>query len=95
MAFESEEIRKRQQRRKQEAQRRKEQQQRFRKRLILGLIAAAVVLALSGLVILLLQNDATPAPTEQGQEIQRRRFQYILSQVGMAGEKGANDIIEM
>ena len=38
---------------------------------------------------------ATPAPTVQGQEIQRRRFQYILSQVGMAGEKGANDIIEM
>ena len=38
---------------------------------------------------------APPAPTAQGQEVQRRRFQYILSQVGMAGEKGANDIIEM
>ena len=37
----------------------------------------------------------SPAPTVQGQEIQRRRFQYILSQLGMAGEKGANDIIEM
>ncbi len=76
MAFESEEIRKRQQRRKQEAQRRKEQQQRFRKRLILGLIAAAVVLALSGLVILLLQNDATPAPTEPSDAV----TQPILTQ---------------
>ena len=38
---------------------------------------------------------AAPAPTVQGQEVQRRRFQYILSQLGMAGEKGANDIIEM
>jgi len=38
---------------------------------------------------------AAPTPTVQGQEVQRRRFQYILSQVGMAGEKGANDIIEM
>jgi poly-gamma-glutamate synthesis protein (capsule biosynthesis protein) len=64
MAFESEEIRKRQQRRKQEAQRRKEQQQLLRRRLTLGLIAAVVVLALCGLVILLLQHDAEPAPTE-------------------------------
>ncbi len=38
---------------------------------------------------------APPTPTVQGQEVQRRRFQYILSQLGMAGEKGANDIIEM
>lgn len=64
MAFESEEIRKRQQRRKQEAQRRKEQQQLLRRRVTLGLIAAAVVLALCGLLILLLQHDAEPAPTE-------------------------------
>lgn len=64
MAFENEEIRKRQQRRKQEAQRRKERQRILRKRLILGLIAAAVVLTLCGLVILLLQRDDTPTPTE-------------------------------
>lgn len=64
MAFENEEIRKRQQRRKQEAQRRKEQQLLLRKRLTIGLIAAAVVLALCGLMILLLQHSATPAPTE-------------------------------
>ena len=38
---------------------------------------------------------AAPAPAAQVQEVQRRRFQYILSQLGMAGEKGANDIIEM
>jgi poly-gamma-glutamate synthesis protein (capsule biosynthesis protein) len=64
MAFESEEIRKRQQRRKQEAQRRKEKQQLLRRRVTLGLIAAAVVLALCGLVIMLLQQDAEPTPTE-------------------------------
>ena len=41
------------------------------------------------------EPTAPPAPTVQNQEPLRRRFQYILSQLGMAGEKGANDIIEM
>lgn len=36
-----------------------------------------------------------PAPVVQEQDIQRRRIQYILSQLGMAGEKGAEDIIDM
>ena len=31
----------------------------------------------------------------QNHEIQRRRIQYILSQLGMAGEKGSKDIIDM
>ncbi len=38
---------------------------------------------------------ASPAPTVHSQEAHRRRFQYILSQLGMAGEKGSDDIIEM
>lgn len=36
-----------------------------------------------------------PAPVVQEQDVQRRRIQYILSQLGMAGEKGAEDIIDM
>ena len=36
-----------------------------------------------------------PAPAVQEQDVQRRRIQYILSQLGMAGEKGAEDIIDM
>lgn len=66
MAFESEEIRKRQQRRKQEAKRRQEHHQRLRQRVTLGVIVAAVILALCGLLILLLQNNAkpdTPSPS--------------------------------
>lgn len=36
-----------------------------------------------------------PAPAPQTYEVQRRRIQYILSQIGMAGEKGSKDIMEM
>lgn len=38
-------------------------------------------------------NETAPAP--QDHEVQRRRIQYILSQLGMAGEKGSKDIIDM
>ena len=69
MAFESEDIRKRQQRRKQDDMNRRKRQQHQRRRLILGLAAAAVVLALCGILILLLQQGSTPAPTEPSTEI--------------------------
>ncbi len=39
------------------------------------------------------QQQAAPAP--EGREVQCRRIQYALSQLGMAGEKGAKDIMEM
>ncbi len=38
--------------------------------------------------------EPQPAAT-QDHEVQRRRIQYILSQLGMAGEKGSKDIIDM
>ena len=37
----------------------------------------------------------TPAAEPQDHEVHRRRIQYILSQLGMAGEKGSKDIIDM
>ena len=38
--------------------------------------------------------DTQPS-APQDHEVQRRRIQYILSQLGMAGEKGSKDIIDM
>lgn len=42
-------------------------------------------------------QNAVPAVPIGGEnyEVQRRRLQYILSQLGMAGEKGGKDIIDM
>lgn len=37
--------------------------------------------------------EPTPAPKDH--DVQRKRIQYILSQLGLAGEKGAKDIIDM
>lgn len=34
-------------------------------------------------------------PSQSQQDIQRKRIQYTLSQLGMAGEKGASDIMEL
>lgn len=36
-----------------------------------------------------------PAAPKKDHEVQRKRIQYILSQLGLAGEKGAKDIIDM
>lgn len=36
-----------------------------------------------------------PAAAPKDHEVQRKRIQYILSQLGLAGEKGAKDIIDM
>lgn len=36
-----------------------------------------------------------PAPQESRLDRERRRMKYILSQLGMAGEKGSNDIIQL
>ena len=41
------------------------------------------------------QQESTPTPAPQTHEVQSRRIQYILSQLGMAGEKGSKDIMEM
>lgn len=41
------------------------------------------------------QITETQAAAPQDHELQRRRIQYILSQLGMAGEKGSKDIIDM
>lgn len=43
----------------------------------------------------LLVEQNTKPKAEEGHEVQRRRIQYILSQLGMAGEKGAKDITDM
>lgn len=39
--------------------------------------------------------NRTPVPKESNQERERRRLKYILSQLGMAGEKGSSDIIDL
>lgn len=41
------------------------------------------------------QAPARTMPQQQRQEVQRKRIQYVLSQLGMAGEKGARDIVDM
>lgn len=41
------------------------------------------------------QQESAAAPASQAHDVQRRRIQYILSQLGMAGEKGSKDIMEM
>ena len=40
-------------------------------------------------------RESQPAAPAGRQEVWRRRIQYILSQLGMAGEKGAGDIMEL
>lgn len=40
-------------------------------------------------------QEAAPAPAPERFQVQRRRIQYTLSQLGMAGEKGSKDITEM
>lgn len=40
-------------------------------------------------------NRTAPAPQEPRQDRERRRMKYILSQLGMAGEKGSQDIMDM
>lgn len=40
-------------------------------------------------------REPQPAAPAGRQEVWRRRIQYILSQLGMAGEKGAGDIMEL
>ena len=35
------------------------------------------------------------APTQQNHDVKHRKIEYILSQLGMAGEKGSKDIIDM
>ncbi|MBQ2996197.1 MAG: response regulator [Oscillibacter sp.] len=40
-------------------------------------------------------REAAPLPQQDRHERQRRRIKYILSQLGMAGEKGSRDIQEM
>lgn len=40
-------------------------------------------------------QTAEPAPAVQDHDVQRRRIQYILSQLGLAGEKGSKDITDM
>lgn len=40
-------------------------------------------------------NRTAPAPQETRQDRERRRMKYILSQLGMAGEKGSQDIMDM
>lgn len=41
------------------------------------------------------QITEVPPAAETNHELQRRRIQYILSQLGMSGEKGSKDIIDM
>lgn len=45
--------------------------------------------------VLVGQNVEPAMVGENHHEVQRRRIQYILSQLGMAGEKGSKDIIDM
>lgn len=40
-------------------------------------------------------QTAEPAHAVQDHDVQRRRIQYILSQLGLAGEKGSKDITDM
>lgn len=40
-------------------------------------------------------NRAAPPPQENRQDRERRRIKYILSQLGMAGEKGSQDITDL
>lgn len=40
-------------------------------------------------------REEPPAPAQKRHDPQRRRIKAILSQLGMAGEKGAQDIIEL
>ncbi len=40
-------------------------------------------------------QESAPTPAPQAHEVQNRRIQYILSQIGMTGEKGSKDIMEM
>lgn len=46
-------------------------------------------------VVSLRTPAASPAPAQDPYEGKRRRMKAILSQLGMAGEKGAQDIVEM
>ena len=39
--------------------------------------------------------NRTPAPQENRHDRERRRMKYVLSQLGMAGEKGSQDIIDL
>jgi two-component system response regulator YcbB len=52
--------------------------------------------ALKAIQSVLSTQEPTPAPPQQQlQAKERRQLKHILSQLGMAGEKGAQDIIEM
>lgn len=51
--------------------------------------------ALKAIQSVFVNREAPPPPQENRWERERRRLKYILSQLGMAGEKGAQDIIDM
>ena len=50
--------------------------------------------ALKAIQSVFASRETAPAPRDP-QDRQRRRIKYILSQLGMAGEKGAQDITKM
>lgn len=51
--------------------------------------------ALKAIQSVFVNREAPPPPQENRWERERRRLKYILSQLGMAGEKGSQDIIDM
>lgn len=51
--------------------------------------------ALKAIQSVFVNREVTPPVREEPWERERRRIKYILSQLGMAGEKGSQDIIEL
>lgn len=51
--------------------------------------------ALAAIQRVFLDRTAPTAPQDNRRERLRRRLKYILSQLGMAGEKGAQDIVDL
>lgn len=51
--------------------------------------------ALKAIQSVFVNRGAPPPPQENRLDRERRRLKYILSQLGMAGEKGAQDIIDL